>query len=209
MQFAFDLCHRAIIYVSLILCALGAKWCRRPSNESSLDNECMHCRDLFTSLHIKIAQLCPVASLEVRSASGNSDSQQRPTKWPVNVRSHFPSSSSFFFFYWGWGLFVLQWSVRMQSSEDGGRQFRWEEKEALSLARLWRALPGDVRGQRAGWSDKVVRERERESKWRGKNCISKGLMDEVVDDWRGRTHLFHHAMAILMLSYPSGLCYWY
>lgn len=40
------------------------------------------------------------------------------------------------------------------------------------------------------------------------DCMSKGLNYEGVNDWREREHLFHHAMATSMLSYPSGLCYW-
>lgn len=51
-------------------------------------------------------------------------------------------------------------------------------------------------------------DKDREQAEGEKNCMSKGLMDEVGDDWRGRKHLFHHAVATPMLSFPSGSCYW-
>lgn len=141
----FDLCHQAIIYVGLILRAL------RSSNESGCCNECPQCRDLFTSSHVKIAQLNVVVKLEIQIPHSDPQNGQ----WMLSVFCH-----------WVWRLLVLQWGTRIQSSESRERQFKWKEKEALSLASIWGVPPGEhwaVQSDKVAWDTEWERQREKES----------------------------------------------
>ena len=155
---------------------------------------------------VKTAPLCLAAELESPPClTGNSDSQQPSTKGPMShggyPLSFFPFFRPSFPFSFFW--FVLQWSVRMQSSRpfsDGGRQFGrggarrrcpWlvyrELRQTTAVAAGGGGVDEGRRGHRAERRDKETRwGRQR---WRAsggeKIARARDWWMQWGDDWRG------------------------
>lgn len=177
-----------------------------PSNESGHHNDgaalwrTVFC---FASLPVKTAPLCLVRGAgKSPCLTGNSDSQQRSTKGTRSaptIRSFlfFPALLSVPFF-----CFVLQWSVRMQSSrpfqteednlEGGGGGERGGTVPGMfieSSARRRRGGEGRGGEGRGGRNEGRRRDKdgergEEEERWMEKIARAEGLMGEEGGDWR-------------------------